>query len=95
MVAKPPTWMIILLAVEAVVAAAFLLLGSQMAAAFGPPGSLRMADILVLAIPLIAVGMCGGLTVFAWRAGRRALGVVLALIPLPLAFALYGAFAIV
>ena len=87
MSSRPPTWMIVLLALQLLLALAGVLLVSSLASAMAQGPVAFAHDDIPLLFPLIAVIVLGGAALLLWRRSRRA-SVVLSLVPFPVAAAL-------
>jgi hypothetical protein len=87
MSSRPPTWMIVLLVLQLMLALAGVLLVGSLASAMAQGPVAFAHDDVPLLFPLIAVFVLGGAALLLWRASRRA-SVILSLAPFPVAAAL-------
>jgi len=90
-----PVWMIIAIVLELIVAALFFLFVYSLSSSLAQGATPATIDILLLALPLVAVAASGLVARGLWRAGRESMATLFVLAPLPLClllFAFLGAF---
>jgi len=95
MATRFPVWMIILIVFQLLIAALFFLFVYSLSWSLGQGRTPATVDILLLALPFVAVAASGLVARGIWRAGKTSLATLFVLAPLPLClllFALLGAF---
>ena len=90
MMSRFPPWMIVAIVVQLVLAGLFFLFVYSLSASLAQGATPRMTDLLMLAMPLAAVAICGGGALAAWRSGRPSLAALLVIAPLPACLVLFG-----
>jgi len=85
-----PVWLYVVFGLELLISLLFLLLGWSMTVSLAQGRPAALIDIVVLASPTLLVAICAALAAFASRKQNKGLAVLLAVIPLPAAFILFG-----
>ena len=84
-----PLWLIVVFVLQFLVAVLFGLFGWSMTVSLAKGRPASALDIAALSIPTLAVLVLGAAAVRLWRSGRRAAAVWCAILPFPLAIALF------
>jgi hypothetical protein len=90
-----PVWMIVAIVLELVVAALFFFFVYSLSWSLAQGRAPAVMEMLILALPMVAVAASGLVARGLWRAGKGSLATLLVLAPLPLClllFILLGAF---
>lgn len=87
---RTPVWLYVVFGLELLLTVAFFLLGWSMTVSLGQGRPAALVDILLLASPVILVIPSATLARFAVRRQKKGLAVLLAIVPLPFAFFLFG-----
>jgi hypothetical protein len=92
---RVPGWMIAVVVGQAVLAGMFFLYGYSETKTVRLGQDPAVADIIAMALPMIAVAVFGAAAWIQWRAGRRPLAKALVWAPIPLSILLFGLFGMV
>ncbi len=78
----PPIWLIAILALQAALALALLIIGVSLSSSFHAGGRIAATEILAMSVPFIVVLGLAALSWWLWIEGRRKLGCLAAALPI-------------